>query len=55
MIVEYGQAQGLVDARCHGKDVDLQFDTANNGQEAIELVGRNGYDLILMDMQMPLC
>jgi PAS domain S-box-containing protein len=34
--------------------VDLPFDMANNGLEAIDLVGRHDYDLILMDMQMPL-
>jgi len=33
--------------------VDLPFDMAHNGLEAIELAGRHDYDLILMDMQMP--
>jgi CheY-like chemotaxis protein len=33
--------------------VGLSVDTAEDGVEALELAGRNGYDLILMDMQMP--
>lgn len=31
----------------------LKVDFANNGKEGIERVQSNGYDLILMDMQMP--
>ena len=41
-------------ARAFLEHVDLPFDTANNGLQAIELVERHSYDLILMDMQMPL-
>ena len=33
--------------------VGLTVDAAEDGIEALELAGRNGYDLILMDMQMP--
>jgi CheY-like chemotaxis protein len=33
--------------------VGLSVDTAEDGVEALELAGRNVYDLILMDMQMP--
>ena len=33
--------------------VGLAVDTARDGQEAVEKVRRAGYDLILMDMQMP--
>jgi PAS domain S-box-containing protein len=33
--------------------VSLSVDTAEDGVEALELAGRNVYDLILMDMQMP--
>jgi signal transduction histidine kinase/DNA-binding NarL/FixJ family response regulator len=29
------------------------FNIANNGKEAIEMIGRNNYDLVLMDIQMP--
>ncbi|MGE5489997.1 MAG: response regulator [Actinomycetota bacterium] len=35
------------------REVELQVDLAENGQEAVERAGRNTYDLILMDMQMP--
>ena len=34
-------------------DVGLRVDLAVNGAEALEMVGRASYDLILMDMQMP--
>lgn len=30
-----------------------QVDIANNGQEAVEMVGRGSYDIIFMDLQMP--
>ncbi|UCV12608.1 PAS domain S-box protein [Dechloromonas denitrificans] len=35
------------------RSVGLQADLAVNGAEAVEMVGKNDYDLILMDMQMP--
>ena len=35
------------------QDAGLVLDAANDGVEAVELASRNGYDLILMDMQMP--
>lgn len=35
------------------QDVQLQVDTADNGAEALQLARENRYDLILMDMQMP--
>jgi hypothetical protein len=34
-------------------DVGLHTDIAEDGVQAVELVARNTYDLILMDMQMP--
>ena len=34
-------------------DIGWQIDNANNGQEAVERATANTYDLILMDMQMP--
>lgn len=34
-------------------DVGLTVDLAENGQEAVDLAKANAYDLILMDMQMP--
>jgi CheY-like chemotaxis protein len=30
-----------------------QFDRAQNGQEAVDMVEKNDYDLILMDIKMP--
>ncbi|MEI7613132.1 MAG: PAS domain S-box protein [Betaproteobacteria bacterium] len=32
----------------------LLIDSATNGVEAVEMASKNGYDLILMDMQMPM-
>ncbi len=34
-------------------DIGWQIDIANHGQEAVERATANAYDLILMDMQMP--
>ncbi len=31
----------------------VRFDTAENGAEAVALAGRNDYDLVLLDLQMP--
>ncbi len=31
----------------------ITFDVANNGQEAIDLLGKNDYDIVLVDLQMP--
>ena len=36
------------------EDVALAVDLAENGEEALRLAGENSYDLILMDMQMPI-
>ncbi|MDQ0464154.1 PAS domain S-box-containing protein [Caulobacter ginsengisoli] len=33
---------------------DIQIDTAENGEQALQCVERAAYDLILMDMQMPI-
>jgi two-component system sensor histidine kinase/response regulator len=33
--------------------VEMQVDTANNGSEALAMAGAKDYDLILMDIQMP--
>ncbi|MEI6877397.1 MAG: response regulator, partial [Spirochaetota bacterium] len=35
------------------KKLGLHSDTASNGVEALELLGKSAYDLVLMDMQMP--
>ena len=36
------------------EDVALSVDLAENGEEALRLASENAYDLILMDMQMPI-
>ncbi len=35
------------------QSVGYTLDIANNGQEAIDLLGKKTYDLVLMDIQMP--
>jgi two-component system sensor histidine kinase/response regulator len=34
-------------------DLGFSIDCAENGRQAVEMVGKHDYDLILMDMQMP--
>jgi len=34
-------------------DAGFEVDIAKNGQEAVDMVGRKAYDIVLMDMQMP--
>lgn len=36
------------------QDLGMRVDVADNGAQAVELARHNGYDLILMDVQMPL-
>lgn len=36
------------------EEKQVYLDYANNGQEGIEMASHNSYDLVLMDMQMPL-
>jgi len=35
------------------EDAGFKVEIANNGQEVLDMVGRKPYDIILMDMQMP--
>gem|GEM_PF-1598897 len=35
------------------REYGLTADTAENGEQALELIGKQHYDLVLMDMQMP--
>lgn len=34
-------------------DAGLRVDIADNGKQAVDMVGANSYDLVLMDLQMP--
>ncbi|MEI6315266.1 MAG: ATP-binding protein, partial [Syntrophus sp. (in: bacteria)] len=35
------------------RNMGIAVETAQNGQEALEMVGNNDYDIVLMDIQMP--
>ncbi len=35
------------------RNLEIEFDEVENGQEAIELIQQENYDLILMDIEMP--
>lgn len=45
--------QEIVMGILHSVDESIKIDIANNGQEAIDLLFDNQYDVILMDCQMP--
>ena len=36
------------------EELGFTYDVANNGQEALEAVDKANYDIVLMDMQMPI-
>ena len=52
LIVDDNQTN-LILARAFVGKLGLQFETANGGQEAVEKAGRERFDAILMDLQMP--
>ncbi len=52
LVAEDTQALQLLERRILEK-MGLEVTTVNNGQEAVELVAGHHFDLILMDMQMP--
>ncbi len=52
LLVEDNQINQKVAIHMLGR-LGLQADIANNGQEAIDCLRRQSYDVILMDMQMP--
>jgi two-component system sensor histidine kinase/response regulator len=35
------------------EDAHISIESAENGEVAVQMVGKNDYDLVLMDMQMP--
>ena len=35
------------------RNLDIEFDEVENGQEAIEFMEKENYDLVLMDIEMP--
>ena len=35
------------------EDADVEVDIADNGEIAVRMVGEKHYDIVLMDMQMP--
>ncbi|MBF0586042.1 response regulator [Prosthecochloris sp. N3] len=52
LLVEDNKTNQLV-AQCMLKKLQVRTDTAENGREAITLLEKNRYDLVLMDIQMP--
>jgi CheY-like chemotaxis protein len=52
LLTEDNEVNQLVASRILNK-AGFEIDIANNGLEAVELVQRNHYDLVLMDIQMP--
>ena len=52
LLVEDNEVNQIIAQKVLTK-VDLNVSLANNGQEALEMVMANDYDLVLMDIQMP--
>jgi len=52
LVVDDDYTSRLV-AQLHLKKMGCQVETAAHGKEALEMVGRNSYHLVLMDCQMP--
>ncbi len=53
ILVVDNDAAGRTVATAFAKKLGLQADTADNGREALTLIQKNAYGLILMDLQMP--
>ena len=53
LLVEDEAINRLVAEEILRESIGLQPDVAEDGARAVELASRNGYDLILMDVQMP--
>ena len=52
LLAEDNEVNQLVASRLL-RNADLHVDVANNGREAVDLVQSRSYDLVLMDIQMP--
>lgn len=52
LVVEDNPVNQMVVAECL-RQWELSMDTVNNGQEALDALSKGSYDLILMDVQMP--
>jgi PAS domain S-box-containing protein len=52
LIVDNDDA-GRIVATAYVEKLGMQADTAENGQEALRLIQKKAYDIILMDLQMP--
>ncbi len=46
--------QEIVAGLLKDSKINIDIDIANNGQEAVDIFEKNDYDLILMDIQMPI-
>ncbi len=53
LLVEDNKTNQMV-AKIMLKKLGCQISVANHGQEAVEMIGQNSYDLVLMDVQMPI-
>ena len=52
LLAEDNEVNQLVASRIL-KNAGLEVDIASNGRQAVSMVARGGYDLVLMDIQMP--
>ncbi|MEZ4773128.1 MAG: response regulator [Bacteroidia bacterium] len=53
LVVEDDEVNLMIAEHILGK-AGYSVSTVNNGEEAIEIVGRESFDLILMDIEMPI-
>ncbi len=53
LIVEDNKLNQMVMKKILGSSPNVTFEVANNGQEALDMLREKAYDLVLMDLQMP--